>query len=386
MMPALRNLLIPALVVNSVLVGGGFATGRELVEFFLKLGPATGLAGMTVSMIVFSLCAAISYELARRRQTFDYNSFNAEYLFRFRYMFEVVYVLGLLLVLAVVSAAASELLHDWAGLPKYLGAVAFIILISLLLAFPTAIIERVISLWSLAFVIIFALLAASVLSQSAGEVAATLSSEPVDAGAAIWNGLSYSAYNAPIIAVVIFVARRFRAPGEALIAGALVGPLALLPAFTLYFALLAFYPAINDQPVPILHVLDELDLGVLGSLVELIVFGALLTTGAGLLHGLNERVIQVLARRMLSDERSANRSWSLLRAGIAFSLLFISAFLATAVGLIDLIGSGYRFAALIYIFVFILPLILVGGGRLAWSAYRRQAVPSAGSSDGQGSL
>lgn len=363
-MQTIRNLIIPALVINSVLVGGGFATGRELVEFFLKLGPATGLAGLAVSMLLFSLCAAISYELARRHQAFDYDAFNAEYLFRFRYIFECVYVLGLFLVLAVVSAAASELLHDWSGLPKYLGALAFIGLISLLLAFPTRIVERVVSIWSLAFVVIFALLAASVLGESGGDVAAHLSSEPVDAGAALWNGLNYAAYNVPIIAILIFVARRFGSRREALIAGALVGPLALVPAFALYLALLAFYPAINAEPVPILYILDALDLGILGSLVELIVFGALLTTGAGLLHGLNERLIKVFSRAAPKDEGEPPRKRRLLRAGLAFSLLCISAFLATAVGLIDLIGRGYRFAALIYIFVFILPLILVGGWRL----------------------
>lgn len=360
----LENLILPALVINSVLVGGGFATGRELVEFFLSLGPVTGLLGLGVSMLLFSLCAAVSYELARRHETYDYDAFNAQYLFNLRYLFEGVYIIGLLLVLAVVSAAASELLNDWSGLPKYFGALIFIGLISLLLAFPTRIIERIVSLWSVAFVAIFAWLAFAVLGRFGSDISLALSQDQIKPDAALWNGLNYAAYNVPIIAVLIFVARRFRSRGEALAAGLLVGPLALMPAFALYLALLAFYPTINSEPVPILFILDALDLGLLGNLVELIVFGALLTTGVGLLHGLNERLIKVVEHQDENRGRAPHGKRRVMRAGIAFLLLFISAFLATAIGLIDLIGKGYRFAALIYIFVFILPLLLIGGSRL----------------------
>ena len=51
---------------QAVLVGGGYATGRELVEFFVSKGPATGLAGLALTALWFSAGAMVSFELARR--------------------------------------------------------------------------------------------------------------------------------------------------------------------------------------------------------------------------------------------------------------------------------------------------------------------------------
>jgi N-acyl-D-aspartate/D-glutamate deacylase len=46
--------LLPGFVFASAVIAGGYATGRELVEFFLPTGPAGGLLGMVVSMGVWS--------------------------------------------------------------------------------------------------------------------------------------------------------------------------------------------------------------------------------------------------------------------------------------------------------------------------------------------
>ena len=41
-----RRILMPGLILQSVMIGGGYATGREIVEFFLVLGPTGGLLAM----------------------------------------------------------------------------------------------------------------------------------------------------------------------------------------------------------------------------------------------------------------------------------------------------------------------------------------------------
>jgi uncharacterized membrane protein YkvI len=45
----LYRYIVPGLVIQAVLVGGGYATGRELVEFFISKGPATGTAPISFS-------------------------------------------------------------------------------------------------------------------------------------------------------------------------------------------------------------------------------------------------------------------------------------------------------------------------------------------------
>ncbi len=100
--PRFTRLLVPGLVIQAVLVGGGYSTGRELVEFFLLSGPATALLAMAVTAVYFSLASMISFELARMYGAFDYRSFCRVYLGRFWVLFEWGYIAILILVISVV--------------------------------------------------------------------------------------------------------------------------------------------------------------------------------------------------------------------------------------------------------------------------------------------
>jgi uncharacterized membrane protein YkvI len=66
-----RRYLLPGFVFQGVTIGGGYATGRELVEFFGPPGPAGGLLGMLVAAMVFSAVLAVSFELVRLTRAFD---------------------------------------------------------------------------------------------------------------------------------------------------------------------------------------------------------------------------------------------------------------------------------------------------------------------------
>lgn len=349
--------LLPSLVVHSVLVGGGFATGRELVEFFLAMGPASGLLGLIVTTLLFSACAAISFELARRHQAFDYNSVNALYLGRFRFAFEFVYFCGLLLVLAIVCAAAGEVVAGWAAWPRWIGSAIFMAMVAGLLFFNTSFIERFSAVWSLVFFTVFCAVLALVIKNYPEAFSPALLSGEVKPRAAAWNGLSYAAYNAPLIVVLIFVARRFASAREALVSGLLVGPLALAPAFFLFFAMAPYFPVINTESLPVVYILNDLGKSSLSAGVQAVIFGALITTGAGLLLGLNERLAHFA-------EQHGRRIPPAARGGVALVMMVIAVYGAASVGLIDLIGRGYRYVAVFYIAVFIAPLLIVGGARV----------------------
>src|ERR1700685_75485 len=107
-MRSLLRYIVPGLVIQAVLVGGGYATGRELVEFFISKGPATGIAGLALTGLWISGGAVVSFELARRYRAFDYRSFCRIFLGRFWVLFELGYCALLLLVLSVLSAGARK--------------------------------------------------------------------------------------------------------------------------------------------------------------------------------------------------------------------------------------------------------------------------------------
>ena len=71
-----QRFLLPGLAFKAVVIGGGYATGRELAEFFLPSGPRGGLAGDRCSRCsLFSLVCIATFLFARATGTRDYRSF-----------------------------------------------------------------------------------------------------------------------------------------------------------------------------------------------------------------------------------------------------------------------------------------------------------------------
>ena len=105
-----QTYLLPGFVFQSLVIAGGYGTGRELVEFFLRLGPLTGLLAMGVATLIWSAVAASSFELARLTQSYDYRTFFTHLLGRGWFLYEILYFLQGFLVLAVVAAAAGAIM------------------------------------------------------------------------------------------------------------------------------------------------------------------------------------------------------------------------------------------------------------------------------------
>lgn len=345
--------IVPGLVIQAVIVGAGYATGRELVEFFVSIGPANGLIGMALTALAFTVCAMISFELARQARAFDYQSFCRAFLGRFAILFEIGYVAILLLMLSVVSAAAGKLLADRLGWPETLSSIAFMGVTSFIVFFGNRAVERIISAWAIIFYATYLSLFVLVYLKFGDRMEAAIDFTSIDLPKALWSGLSYIGYNVIAVPILIFVARNFESRKEALIAGALAGPLVLLPGFAFLLVLSAFHPQIVSAPLPVTVVLQQLDVPAFEAMITVVVLGAFIKTGAGQVHGFNERIVRALAnqgRRMPAYGRPA----------IAITAMVIAVFVATSVGLIDLIGKGYRYSSYYFLLIFVLPLVTRG--------------------------
>ena len=66
-----QRFLLPGFALKAVIIGGGYATGRELAEYFVPSGPWGGLAAMLLATLIWSGVAALTFALARRMQTYD---------------------------------------------------------------------------------------------------------------------------------------------------------------------------------------------------------------------------------------------------------------------------------------------------------------------------
>ncbi|MGJ4729688.1 YkvI family membrane protein [Luteimonas sp. SDU101] len=360
-----QRFLLPGFVFQAAVIAGGYATGRELVEFFLPAGPWGGLLGMAVSMLVWSVVLMASFELARRARAYDYRAFFRVLLGRGWWLFEIGYVALMLVILAVMGAAAGEIAHSLFGLPRLAGSLAMIVATGALLTVGAAGIERflVASVGYLYLVYaVFVVWCVIAFGDRIGEAFAT---GPVDGG---WlgAGVTYAGYNVATIPAVLFCVRHFGRSRDALVAGALAGPLGMLPGVLFYVAMMGWHLEIADQALPSAFLLARLQAPWFEWAFQLAVMLTLVDTGVALLHAINERVAAAFRER----ERAMPRA---LRPGIAVGTMLLAVYAATAVGLVDLIARGYGTLTWYFLAIYVLPLMTWGLWRL-WRGAPRVAV------------
>ena len=143
-----RRYLLPGFVFQSVIIAGGYGTGRELVEFFMAYGSLGGLLSMVfVATTIWSLVNVASFEFARVFRVFDYRSFFQKLLGPGWIIFEISYILLMLIVLAVIGATAGTMLQDGTGLPYAVGMVGMMASVGLLVFLGSESIEKFLAGW-----------------------------------------------------------------------------------------------------------------------------------------------------------------------------------------------------------------------------------------------
>ena len=75
--------------------------------------------------------------------------------------------------------------------------------------------------------------------------------------------------------------------GNAVIAGIIAAPLAMLPAILFFTCMIAFYPGIANETLPSDFLLQRLNLPIFHLLFQLMIFAALLESGTGAVHAIN---------------------------------------------------------------------------------------------------
>src|SRR5215467_465241 len=137
-----QRFLLPGFAFKAVVIGGGYATGRELAEFFLPSGPWGGITAMVLAMVIWSGVCVATFVFARASGALDYQTFVRALLGRGWVVFEAAYVLLVILILAVFGAAAGAIGAATLGLPTIAGTLALMIAIALVTTFGNPSVER----------------------------------------------------------------------------------------------------------------------------------------------------------------------------------------------------------------------------------------------------
>ena len=346
---------LPGLLFQSVIIGGGYATGRELVEFFLIAGPRGGLLGMLVATLAFSLIAALFFEFARLSQSNNYRHFFQQLLGRYWFLFEWAYCCLGLLVLSVIGAAAGDMAATHLGIQSSLGTFTLMALVGLLVFRGTALIEKVLAAWSFLLYLTYAVFVCFYLWQHGAALTDNFSPAAPPAADRHWlmGSIQYVGYSIAVLPVILFCVKHMQCRRDAITAGLLAGPIAMLPAVLFFLAMAASFPEVLEASVPADFMMQRLDLPWLKIVFYLVVFGTFVETGTAFIHAVNERINEVYCERQASMPR-----W--LRPLVAITALVLALVLANQVGLIDLIAQGYGTLTWVFVLVFIVPLFTLG--------------------------
>jgi uncharacterized membrane protein YkvI len=355
-----QRLFLPGFAFKAVVIGGGYATGRELATFFVPSGPWGGIFGMLLAMGVWSVVCVVTFLFAFRTRSRDYRTFFRHLLGPFWPLFEWAYFLALMVILAVYAAAAGSIGQALFAWPLIVGSLCLVVAIALIAAWGNEAVERLFKYVTYFLYATYAIFAVLSFFRFGGRIVTSFESQAPTPG---WftGGITYAGYNIIGAIIILPIIRHMTRDRDAVVAGLLAGPFAMIPAILFFVCMVAYYPQIQFAALPSDFLLGQLGLPAFRVVFQCMIFAALLESATGGVHAINERIAEAYRAR-------TNRSFSKsARLAVTLAVLTSSVFVAARFGLVSLIASGYRWLSYAFLAIYVAPLMTWGVWRL-WRA------------------
>ena len=371
-----HTLVLPAIIAQSMIIGGGYATGREVVEYAGRFG-TWGWLSVAIITVCFAVVMALSFELARLAGAYDYKTWSRNLVGPFWWLVDLLILSMMMLVIAVMTAAIGEVLQQTVGLPKPLSLAMALVCVGFLSWRGSGFIEKAKTWGSAALYLGYCAFAVLVLTAPVEGAAADAATEAAMAAAAtvaapeggvlevIVAAVLYVAYNVAVVPAVLFCLHRQTRRSETFSSGALAGAAMTVPfALTLACLLRSPQASVMEAEVPWLPLIGAAADGRAGGpALWIAIFGlvagwTLIETAVGSIHALLRRVesnLDDLPRRWRPASGKLTRGQ---KAVTAVGVLVAAAGLSTF-GIIDLVARGYGTLAWGFIALVVLPLFVV---------------------------
>lgn len=357
---AFKRLFLPGIILQSVLIGGGYATGREIVEYGGKFGASGWISGLAI-FFGFSLMSFLSMEASRHWKVYDYKSLLKKLIGPGWMVYEVAYLVGAVLVIAVMASAAGEILNQTLNFNNWVGVVLIIVVVAFLNYKGEETIARLETLGTIALFIAYFVFTFTVFNAKGDAILQTFrdgnTSYLPDApglGILLWTGILYVGYNLGVYPASFFTYREIHSRKESVVAALISGLLATIPWFLTYFAIMAYYPdqGVLESTVPWLKMLEEFHPALI-AVFGVVVGWTLIETATGMIHAFISRIEAEAIQKGKPLQK-------ITKAYISFAAL-IASLILSRVGIIDLVASGYTIMAYVLIAVYAVPLMIFAG-------------------------
>jgi uncharacterized membrane protein YkvI len=336
-----------------VIVGAGFASGRELLLMFVDFG-VWGLLGAVVSASLFIFLGMALAGMGSRLRASSHkdvvNALCGRYLGAF---VDLMITFFMFAVTVVMLAGGGALLEQQFGIPALFGSLAVTVIVVAIVCLD---VQKVIGMIGAATPLLIltavavALYGVATRGLSFGELDQLASQQ--DAGASHWllGALLYVSYNivagVPFLSIMGGTAKTEKhAIWGGIFGGALLGVLMLVMSL----GLLSRLDSVADLPMPMLSIATEIS-PVLGLVMAVVIFLMILNTAVGTLYSFSARLLPA----------------GTLTFRIGSAAAGALAFVGSLVGFVSLVGQVYPLFGY-------LGFLLIGAVVLGWLRVGRLA-------------
>jgi len=327
-----------------IIVGAGFASGQEILQYFTSFGYIGTLAAV-VSMILFAYLGMSLTKIGSRLQAISHR--DTIYTISGRWLgliVDAVLVFTLFGVGVVMIAGAGSLLNQQFGLPLFAGSLIMIILVMLTMLLQVnkviGVIGSITPFLILAVVVaaIFSLITMDASFSELNPIAKQQDSEFTNWFVA---GVNYASFNIAVGAGMSIVMggaekdERIAALGG-LVGGLLIGVLIILS----HLAIFSQVDVVAAYDMPLLKIVDQIGPG-LGIIFSFVLFGMIFNTAVSMFYG--------FVARFYTPETK-----SFVTATIVTGII---GFIASFIGFTDLVAKFYSLIGYLGLFLIIALII-----------------------------
>ena len=351
------------MAVVGLIVGAGFASGQEMMQYFVAFG-RWGIAGAVLAGVVMAAAAAAVLSLASYflagEHTAVFDRISSPIMSR---ILDVAVMVTLFSTGFVMFAGAGANLRQQFDLPLWVGSLLMVVLVALTGMLDVDKVTRIIGAIS-PFIIVF-LVGASIYSiiRADGTLAEL---EPATEGLLTtlpnwWvSAVNYVGFNFMVaVSMAIVIGGTHLNPREAgvggLLGGAIFGGLLIIVSVALFYSV----EAVGGDDMPMLTIVDRVN-PALGVAMAVVVYGMIYNTAIGMFYA--------LGKRLTRNRKDRFRPVFLGSVAVGLALSFI--------GFQTLVSTVYPAIGYIGIVLIIVVIVarMTGRAKLAEEAERRAVI------------
>lgn len=349
--------------------GSGFATGTQYVIYYNKYGRMA----MFLPLITWALMGACFYfifEYGRRTQIKNYSDYARSVFipkigWLFVLLFDLWCVFGQILGEAGILAGSGSLFRNYAGgseVAYWIGVAVVAAIVLGMVIFGSNVLAKISTYFMYGLIAVITILGIAGLVSNWNNFCTVMKTPVLDSangitlGAAIKSAFTYAGVQVSsfmALSGMMAALPSKKDSGKAAVGGALVNCVMLM---ILGLVMIANYPAINSETLPVYTALDQLGVPILKHLYSLMLLMALITTGAGCAFAIVTRFKQYPMKWF---------GWSEKVSSVVIGIVLLAIGIGVSkFGLVAIFSKGYGYLAKMAWPLGILPALLIVPFRL----------------------